>query len=116
MTGQFKMGRQAETKTFSVVRKLCQIPTLIPFTFLYLDAEKGITEHMVLPAWLVARLCIFHERGQVAMPRNTSFIMQWLLNFACNEPTEFEVRTAPAKVTVAEKICSPKLSAEALED
>ena len=95
---------------------LCKIPMMVPFTFLDLDAQKGITEHMVLPAWLDAGVCAFQQRLQVAKPRNFNFAMSWLLNFACNEPTELEVKTALAKVSVAEKICSPKITAADLED
>ena len=50
------------------------------------------------------------------MPRNSNFAMQWLLNFACNEPTECEVRVALKTAALACKIVSPKMTADALEE
>ena len=50
------------------------------------------------------------------MPRNTNFAMQWLANFACNEPTELEVKTALMKVAVLAKIVNPKMTGDALEE
>ena len=42
------MGRLVELKA----ETCCQIPSIVPFSFLDVNAEKGIHEHMVRLSWL----------------------------------------------------------------